>query len=152
MAYTTINALREDIEDVIAALNPGGETLGCDEYVRTGEHWSWDDRAEASLDRAYTVDPVRAMEPTMFGAVDEIDYQGEVEVTIGHVIPANRRDGEMRRDTDLVQIMQALEKKANFPSGCSLVRHITTDTVEMLESKHWKTIAKYEIHFALAAP
>lgn len=152
MAYTTINALRDDLEGVIEGLNPSGETLGVDEYLRTGDHWSWDDRAATKADRAYTVGPVNPETPTMFGAVDEIDYQGSVDVVVGHVIPNNRRDGEMRRDTDLTQIMQALEKKANFPSGCSLVRHVTTDTVEQTEGKYWKSTMTFEVHFALAAP
>jgi hypothetical protein len=93
----------------------------------------------------------------MFGAVSEQDYVGPCTITIGHVISGDRETSVARLNTDLLQIKLALEKKANFPSGVSLIRNDDGwDTVESesdsSKGRYWVTEIMFDITYALAAP
>jgi hypothetical protein len=152
MAYTTLNAIKAAIENLIQSLDPVGDPMGNGKYARTGDHFSWDDKPNAQFDRRFTAGDIDRGTPTMFGSIAEIDYAGSIRIRIGHAYSSDMRAGDRRRDTDLAQIQQALEKKNNFPSGVSLVRFDGQVVSDRNVSKHWISTLSFEIHFALQAP
>lgn len=152
MAYTTLNAIKSELEALITSTDPGGNPYGVGKYKRVPTHYSWEDKPKARLDRCFSVSDVDRGTPTMFGSIAEIDYAGSFMVRIGHAYTSDMREGDRRRDTDLAQLQQILEKKTNFPSGVSLVRYDGQTIVERETSKHWITTMTLEIHFALQAP
>jgi hypothetical protein len=149
MAYTTPDALINALAKVVEDLTPTGDAHTQDEYTRLGEV-SWPDRSDSEKDRHFVVSRLSRGIPTMFGTVDEIDYDGSFLVEIGHALLHDETDGVLRRDVDLHQISAALEKKGNFPSGTSLIRWVGESI--FVEEDYWRSVLTFNIWYVLAAP
>ena len=148
MSYTTTTAIRESIESTIKGLTTSGAPLASgDGYRRANSRHEWAERPDVDIDRRYTVDIIERGEPQMFGAVGEIDYDGEFVVVVGHAKTGDVQDGLDRMNTDLAQICQELERTTNRPTGVGLIRYIgmTTDDQE----EHWITELRFRILFTL---
>jgi hypothetical protein len=151
MAYTTPKAIIDDLYRLVAGLNPAGKAAGgLYRYEARTESRTWADVPDSDKDRRYTVEGLTRSAVQMFGTIDEIDYGGSVQVQIMHAVTRKERDGMVRRDADLHQIAEELEKKANFPAGVSLVR-LDSQTVTQ-QGDHWLTVMAFRINYALAAP
>ena len=151
MAYTTTTAIRTALEDVIEALNPASPAMGNDRYRKLPLDREWDDIPDAKIDRGFSVGPITLMRHAMFGVVDERDWIGDVTITLGHAKGKNLDKGMERRNEDYVQVVQAIGKKGNYPSGVSLITHTATRTVRD-DKKFIVTEVDFELLFALEAP
>jgi len=150
MAYSTVNAIQESIEDVVLALNPSGKIRSRDNYRRVAPGFDWIERPAVDIDRSFEFIWNTVGLPIMFGAVAEYDYEGEFIIKIGHDMTASNKESQKRRATDLVQIKQALETKSNFPTGVSLVRSDNFPLPEV-NLDNWISEIPFNITFALAA-
>jgi hypothetical protein len=151
MAYSTLNAIQESIEDVILALNPGGLIRSRDKYRRVAPGFDWEDRPEVDIDRSFEFVWVTFGKPLMIGQVAEIDYEGEFNIRIGHDKTDKIKESGKRRATDLMQIKQNIEDKSNFPTGVSLIRSDSFGIPEDNET-YWISDLPFSITFALVAP
>ena len=155
MASTTPAAMYTALRKLIKGLDPDGSAHGGEsefEYAAPG--FSWDDvedRAESDIDRRFTVHDLVRGTPQNFGSPSSYDYDGTIRVTIGHAITDDEAEGETRRDADLFQIIEELEKSGNFPSGVSLIRFVD-QTVSRYDESHWVSVLAFEMYFTIAAP
>ncbi len=155
MAATTPAAIYLALRKLIKGLDPDGAAHGGEsEFFYAAPGFSWDDlerRAESDIDRRFTVHSLVRGIPLNFGSPAEYDYDGTIRVTIGHAITDDETEGETRRDTDIYQINEELEKYDNFPPGVSLVRFID-QIIERYDADHWKSVLAFELHYSIAAP
>jgi len=153
MAHTTAKAIINGLYSLIEGLSPDGETEGGNyEFEPRSEAATWDDVPESDKDRRFTIENLFRNEIQMFGTINEIDYGGTFDVHIMHAVTDDEREGMVRRDADLYQIMEELEKKANWTTltGVSLIR-LNGYTIRRTED-FWYSIITFRINFALAAP
>jgi hypothetical protein len=154
MATTTVTAIYTAFREKILSLDPDGKAHGgAAEFRYAAPGFSWGDmpRAESDWDRRFTVDNLRRGKPIGFGIQAHRQYQGTIQVTIGHFVTDDEHEGQVRRDADLHQIAEELEKKSNFPSGVSPVRLANQVTVK-LGGKFWRTVLTFRLQYYLAAP
>ena len=151
MATTTLNAIRDSLISTIEGLDPSGKAWKRGKYREGGRGFSWEVRERANYDRRFTVEDLKGGEPTFYGVTAETDYNGSVIIRIGHKITDDRKASIERRDTDLQQIRQNLEKMSNFPTGVSVVRLSSQETVEFREISYWLTNQVFNLHFTLAS-
>lgn len=153
MAFTTPKAIIDGLYDLIHSLNPDGKAAGGGyEFEPRSEAATWDDVPDSDKDRRFTVENLARAEIQMFGTVNEIDYGGTFQVHIMHNITDDEREGMVRRDADLYQIAEELEKKANWTglTAVTLIR-FNNQTIRRLDD-HWYSIMNFRINFTLAAP
>lgn len=153
MAYTTPKAIIDGLYSLIKSLDPDGKAAGGGyEFEPRSGATTWDKVPESDRDRRFTVEALTRSNVQMFGTINEIDYGGTFQVHIMHNISKEERDGMVRRDADLYQIAEELEKKANWTSltGVSLIR-FNNQLIRKLDN-HWYTVMNFRINFALAAP
>jgi hypothetical protein len=154
MAFTTPKAIIDGLYSLIKSLDPDGKAAGGGyRFEPRSGATTWDDVPDSDKDRRFTIEALTRSEIQMFGTINEIDYGGTCQVHIMHNISKEERDGMVRRDADLYQIAEELEKKANWATyltGVSLVR-FNSQTIRKLDN-HWYSILTFRINFALAAP
>ena len=148
MATTTPQAVLENLRDLIDGLDPRGVAYGNGVYTTIP---SWESNPEADLDRRFCVHDLARGIPQNFGSPSSYDYDGTVRVSIGHSVLDDENQAGIRRDTDLMQIQEVLEKSANFPSGMSLIRFMD-QIIEREDEDHWRSVLVFEIFFTIAAP
>jgi ATP-dependent RNA circularization protein (DNA/RNA ligase family) len=154
MAYTTPKAIIDGLYDLVKSLDPDGKAAGGGyEFEPRSGAVTWDDAPESDRDRRFTVEALTRNDVQMFGTIDEIDYGGTFQVHIMHNISKEERDGMVRRDADLYQIAEEMEKKANWATHFTAVSLIRFNNQQMRKlEKHWYTIMTFRINFTLAAP
>jgi hypothetical protein len=154
MAFTTPKAIIDGLYDLIKSLDPDGRAAGGGyRFEPRSGAVTWDDVPDSDRDRRFTIEALTRDRPTMIGVISEIDYVGTFQVHIMHNITKEERDGMVRRDADLYQIAEEMEKKANWPTYLPEVFLIrfNNQLVRKLD-KHWYTILNFRINFTLAAP
>jgi hypothetical protein len=143
MTTTTIAAIKAHAEKYIRGLDPTGSAMGAGKYRVANSGHGWENRPSTETDRCFTVENFKRTEPMFFGSTSETDYRITFEVIIGHVLAAaNREACQTRRDTDIFQIAQYLEESGNFPSGCSIVRLLSSSIAE--KSDRWITTLTFD--------
>ena len=156
MAYTTPKAVVDNLYTVVKGLDPDGPAKGGGyKYEPRSGASDWDSVPESDRDRRFTIENLHRAEIQMFGTINEIDYGGTFDLHIMHNIGKEERDFMVRRDADLYQIMEELEKKANWDGsipGVSLIRLASYTILRTTDKKHWHSVLKFGINFALAAP
>jgi hypothetical protein len=156
MAFTTPKAVVDNLYSVIKGLNPDGPAKGGGYRFepRSGAA-DWDSVPDSDRDRRFTIENLRRAEIQMFGTISEIDYRGYFDLHIMHNIGKEERDFMVRRDADLYQLMEELEKKANWDAsipGVSLIRLDSYTITRTTDKKQWHSVLRFRINFTLAAP
>ena len=155
MAYSTPQAILLGISKLIAAQAPAADDHGgCFEFEPRSEATTWEKVADSDKDRRFTVDGLTRDQVTMFGAVSELDCVGTFNVTIMHQVTDDENEGIARRDADLSQIKNAMDKSVNVRAHLTGVSHIrsATQSIQRPEKKFWKSLLQFTIYYSLAAP
>ena len=155
MAFTTPKAIIDGLYDLIKSLDPDGRAAGGGyRFEPRSGAVTWDDVPDSDRDRRFTVEALTRNDIQMFGTINEIDYVGTFDVHIMHNVTKEERDGMVRRDADLFQIMEELEDKDNFDTmaGVSLIRKDSYTSPKTMDKKHWYSVLRFRINFTLAAP
>lgn len=152
MTYTTTKAIRRSLESLIKGLDPTGLPMGRPTYKLAASGFEWGERiAKSDVDRKFTVEDIGPGEANTFGLTTEIDYTGRLRIMIGHKKQTNKQDGLERRNTDVIQIQQAVEKKQNFPSGVSNIRWESLTELDD-DPEYWVSEIDFRMTFTLQAP
>lgn len=122
MASTTLAAIRAALETTLAGISLTDTTPGQRKLRKIPPGKNWNDVSDQQKDRGFMVGVINEQEASVFGLTASTDYKGTVPIKIRHKRDPNEEASLDRMNTDLGQIRETLEKKANFPSGVSLVR------------------------------
>lgn len=142
-----MTAVRDAVEDLIIGLTPAKPHERRTTFKKASGATDWPERIGSDFDREFTVEAITMNEPLFFGKTSETDYNGQIEIIIGHTQTRDRRTGIIRRDEDLQNIKENMEKSGNFPSGVSLMRSSGWESIDI--DKYWLTRMTFEIFVTL---
>jgi hypothetical protein len=143
--------MRDALEATVVGLTTSGKILRRKKYRRASTSPQlWDDRSKADLDREFSIENITSDENMTFGGINELDYTGEFDLVIGHSKTGDLKEGERRRDTDLLHIRKNLEAKSNYPTAVWLIRQTNMDTRDL--EKYWITTLTFNILYTVQAP
>lgn len=148
---TTITAIKEAAEKLIAGLSPTGRALSQRRFVRASGYSDWRGRPLSDIDRRFTVEVSPDGGWNSYGTLTEHEATARLTVTIGHVKGQELEDTQDRRDTDLRLICIELQDPDNRPSGVWRIASeppvATTDL-----DKWWESTLRFNVTFAEANP
>ena len=120
---TTIANIRTAIKSVIDGLTPSGTAHGRASYQQADEYEEWESRAGSDIDREYTIGVMPPGSAMAIGLSTSAPMDTSFVVRIGHWKLADLDEAQERMDTDVYQIVRALEDKDNYSSGVCLIRN-----------------------------
>jgi hypothetical protein len=112
-------------------------------FVHASKKRSWPLRGDEDIDREFTIDHVKMLEPLDFGMSTISLYRGEAAITIGHTKMGDEMVARGRRDADLMILARVLMAEAGRPSGVATIVKTGESTVEL--ERFWLTTQTYEI-------
>lgn len=151
MASTTLAAIRTALETLMVGITLTNTVSGQREFRKIPKGKNWNDVSDGKKDRGFMVGMINEGPATVFGRIDSTHYQGTVTIKVRHKRDPNEEACLDRMNTDLGQIRETLEAKANFPSGVSLVRLNDWSVTEESDA-YWESESEFRMVYQRDLP
>lgn len=152
MATTTLEAIRTALETTLAGISLTNTMPGQRKLRKIPPKNNWDDTPEAKRDRGFMVGLIKEEGAAAFGMTSETLYTATFPVKVRHKRLPPEEKAFDRLNTDLGQIRETLEAKANFPTAVWLVR--LNDMGEPVEESDafWESTLEFRTVYSRALP
>jgi len=147
---TTLEAIRTALENTIKGISLTNSMPGQRSFAKIPPKYNWDDTPDKHKDRGFRVGFIKEGPATVFGRTNSTHYAGTVSIMLRHKRLPNEERCIDRMNTDLGQLREELEDKANFPSGVSLVRLNNWEISE--DDDYWETEFEFRMVYERALP